>query len=216
MLQEEVARRAEVEEKLADAQGDLETADYQLVLLQDGEEHLDNINKLEKRVKELEEKQKELQKKNKDLQSQLGDQQDQKILLGHLESANEHRMLSLRDRLEDNVQNLANLTLVAECYRDLANRTLKTWMESDSLRVDELQELLDRLPEKHQRAIRKEDFTLIPSKLRPEKCALGDLLPPVETEEVLEAHAAISSLYPPFYPEESKGVLQYKRPRSSE
>jgi len=76
--------------------------------------------------------------------------------------------------------------------------------------------LLDRLPEKHQHAIRKEDFTLIPSKLRPEKCALGDLLPPVETEEVLEAHAAISSLYPPFYPEESKGVLQYKRPRSSE
>ena len=87
-------------------------------------------------------------------------------------------MLSLRDRLEDNVQNLSNLTLVAECYRDLANRTLKTWMESDSLRVDELQELLDRLPEKHQRTIRKEDFTLIPSKLRPEKCALGDLLPP--------------------------------------
>ena len=86
-------------------------------------------------------------------------------------------MLSLKDRLEDSVQNLTNLTLVAECYRDLANRTLKTWMESDSLRVDELQELLDRLPEKHQRAIRKEDCTLIPSKLCPEKCALGDLYP---------------------------------------
>ena len=116
-------------------------------------------------------------------------------------------MLSLKDRLEDNVQNLANLTLVAECYRDLADRTLKTWMESDSLRVHELQKLLDRLPEKHQHAIRKEDFTLIPSKLRPEKCTLGDLLLPDETEEVREAHAAISSLYPPFYPEESKGVL---------
>ena len=33
MLREEVARRAEAEEKLADAQGDLETVDYQLVLL---------------------------------------------------------------------------------------------------------------------------------------------------------------------------------------
>ena len=65
---EEVAWRAEAEEKLTDAQGDLETADYQIALLQDGEkEHLDNINKLEKRVKVLEEKQKELQKKNKDL-----------------------------------------------------------------------------------------------------------------------------------------------------
>ena len=58
-------------------------------------------------------------------------------------------MLNLKTRLDDNVQNLANLTLVAECYRDQANRTLKTWMESDSLRVDELQDLLDRLPEKH-------------------------------------------------------------------
>ena len=152
MLREEVTRRAE--DNLTDAQGDLETSDYQMALLQDGEkEHLDNINKL--------------QKKNKDLQSQLDDQQDQKILLGHLKSVNEHRLLSLKDRLEDNVQNLANLTLVAERYRDLAVRTLKTWMESDSLRVDELQELLDHLPEKHQRAIRKEDFTLIPSKLRP-------------------------------------------------
>ncbi|KAG2641116.1 hypothetical protein PVAP13_2KG149700 [Panicum virgatum] len=165
-------------------------------------EHLDNINKL--------------QKKNKDLQTQLEDQQDQKILLGHLESTNKHMMLSLKDHLEDNIQNLANLTLVAECYRDLANRTLKTRLESDSLRVDELQELLDRLPEKHQCTIRKEDFTLIPSELRPEKCTLGDLLPPDETEEVMEAHVAISSLYPPFYPEESKGVLQYKRPCSSE
>ena len=48
----------------------METTEYQISLLEDGEkEHLDNINKLEKRVKELEEKQKELQKKNKDLQS---------------------------------------------------------------------------------------------------------------------------------------------------
>ena len=114
-------------------------------------------------------------------------------------------MLSLKDRLEDNVQNLANLTLVAECYRDLADRTLKTWMEFDSLRVDELQELLDRLPEKHQRAIRKEDFTLIPSKLRPEKCTSGDLLPPVETEEVLKAHTAIRSLYPTVLPRGVEG-----------
>ena len=70
MLREEVARRAEAEEKLAGAQGDLETVDYQLVLLQDREkEHLDNINKLEKKVKEL-------RKKNKDLQNQLDKQQD--------------------------------------------------------------------------------------------------------------------------------------------
>jgi septal ring factor EnvC (AmiA/AmiB activator) len=90
MLREEVARRAEAEEKLADTQGDMETTEYQISLLEDGEkEHLDNINKLEKKVKELEERERELRKKNKDLQNQLDKQQDQKILLGHLESINE-------------------------------------------------------------------------------------------------------------------------------
>ena len=56
-LREEVVRRAEVEEKLAETLGDLEMAEYQIALLEDGEkEHLDNINNLEKKVKELEEK----------------------------------------------------------------------------------------------------------------------------------------------------------------
>ena len=89
-------------------------------------------------------------------------------------------------------------------------------MESNSLRVDELQELLDRLLEEHQRAIRKEDYSLIPTELRPEEYTPEKMPPAIEIEEVLEAHASLNRLYPPFYPEESKGVLKYKRPRSSE
>ena len=114
------------------------------------------------------------------------------------------------------MQNLANLTLAAMCYHDQADRTLKNWMESDSLRVDELQELLDRLTKEHQRTIRQEDYSLIPTELRPEEYTPEKMPPAIEIEEVLEAHASLNRLYPPFYPEESNGVLKYKRTRSSE
>ena len=50
-----------------------------------------------------------------------------------------------------------------ELLKNKADCTLKTWMESDSIRVDEIQELLDMLPEEYQPAIRKEDFSLVPT-----------------------------------------------------
>ena len=60
-LREELARRAEVEEKLVDTQGDLDLGKNHLDLMQEEEErHLDDIDRLEKKVKELE-------KENKDL-----------------------------------------------------------------------------------------------------------------------------------------------------
>ena len=45
-----------------------------------------------------------------------------------------------------------------ELMKKKADHTLKTWMESDSIRDDEIQELLDLLPEEYQPAIRK-DFS---------------------------------------------------------
>ena len=36
-----------------------------------------------------------------------------------------------------------------ELMKNKADRTLKTWMESDSIRDDEIQELLDLLPEEY-------------------------------------------------------------------
>lgn len=76
------------------------------------------------------------------------------------------------------------------------------------MRVDELQELLDQLPEECQHLIWKEAFSLIPTELCPKECALQEMPPLVETEEVLEAHGAIGQLYPMKYLEECKGVLK--------
>ena len=42
-----------------------------------------------------------------------------------------------------------------------ADRTLKTWIESDSIRVDEMQELLDMPPAEYQPAIKKKDIPFI-------------------------------------------------------
>ena len=40
--------------------------------------------------------------------------------------------------------------------------TLKTWIESDSVRDDEMQELLDMPPAEYQPAIKKKDIPLLP------------------------------------------------------
>jgi len=49
-----------------------------------------------------------------------------------------------------------------ELMENKADSTLKNWMKSDSIRVDEMQELLDTLPEEYQPAIRKKDLPLTP------------------------------------------------------
>ena len=49
-----------------------------------------------------------------------------------------------------------------ELLKNKAGRTLKTWIESDSIRVDEMQELLDMLPAEYQPATRKKDIPLTP------------------------------------------------------
>ena len=52
-----------------------------------------------------------------------------------------------------------------ELLKNKADRTLMTWIESDSIRVDEMQELQDMLPGEYQPAIKKEDFSLILTEL---------------------------------------------------
>lgn len=49
--------------------------------------------------------------------------------------------------------------ITLELMKDKVDRTLKAWKEDDAIRVDEIQELLDQLPDEYQCAIRKEDFT---------------------------------------------------------
>ena len=45
--------------------------------------------------------------------------------------------------------------------KNKADCTLKTWIESDSIRVDEMQELLDMPPAEYQPAIKKKDIPFI-------------------------------------------------------
>ena len=47
-----------------------------------------------------------------------------------------------------------------ELLKNKADRTLMTWIESDSIRVDEMQELLDMLPAEYQLDTRKKDIPL--------------------------------------------------------
>ncbi|RLM93319.1 retrotransposon protein, putative, Ty3-gypsy subclass [Panicum miliaceum] len=73
------------------------------------------------------------------------------------------------------------------------------------------EDLLDQLPEECQRAIRKEDFSLMPTDLR----LLEGLLSPAETKEVLEAAATIDGIFLEDYPKECQMVQAYKKPRCS-
>jgi hypothetical protein len=60
--------------------------------------------------------------------------------------------------------------------------------------------------------VRKEDFKLIPTKLRLHLCPHEEMPPAVETEEVVEAVAAIDAIFP-VDPEDYKRVLTYKKSR---
>jgi hypothetical protein len=73
--------------------------------------------------------------------------------------------------------------------------------------------LRNQLPEESQPAVRKEDFKLIPTELRLHECPHEELPPSIETEEVVEAVAAIDTIFLEDYPEDFKHVLTYKKPR---
>ena len=77
-----------------------------------------------------------------------------------------------------------------ELMNDKVDHTLKTSME-----LDLIQELLDLLPEEYQPAIRKEDFSLIPSELSLKKCPLEISSSPVETEEILKIVATNDRIF---------------------
>jgi chromosome segregation ATPase len=147
------------------------------------------------------------------LQTQVDDQQDFMTLHGYFEAKVEDRVKELETRLERNKRNIALLTRTAVYLRDKAARALQTWEISDSIRVDEIHELRNQLPEESQPMVRKEDFKLIPTELRLHLCPHEEMPPAIETEEVVEAVAAIDAIFPEGYPEDYKRVLSYKKPR---
>jgi hypothetical protein len=110
-----------------------------------------------------------------------------------------------------NVTNLVWLTRMAVYLRDKAERLRRTWEDADSLRVDELTELNRELPFESQRAIRTETFRLHQSRLKLHLCSMAQMPTPVETEEVREAHALVSRIFPPDFPIEDHYPISYKR-----
>jgi hypothetical protein len=135
------------------------------------------------------------------LQTQVGDQQDLMTLHGYLEAKVEDKVKEIETRLERNKGNIAMLTRTAVYLRDMAACAMQTWEISDLIRVDEIHELRNQLPEEGQPMVRKEDFKLIPTKLHLHLCPHEEMPPAVETEEVVEAVAAIDAIFPEDYPE---------------
>jgi hypothetical protein len=114
----------------------------------------------------------------------------------------------------ENVANLTWLTRTIVYLRDKAERLMRTWEDGDSLRVDELFELNRELPLESQREICTETFELHQSRLKFHLCPMARLPTPVETEEVREAHALVSRIFPLDYPTEDRYPISYKRART--
>jgi hypothetical protein len=77
--------------------------------------------------------------------------------------------------------------------------------------VDELFELNGELPPESQCEIHTKTFELHQSRLKLHLCPMARLPTPVETEEVREAHALVSRIFPPNYPTEDRYPIWYKR-----
>jgi hypothetical protein len=114
----------------------------------------------------------------------------------------------------ENIANLAWLTRTTVYLRDKAERLRRTWEDANSLHVDELFELNGELPPEMQREIRTETFELLQSCLKLHLCPMALLQTPVETEEVQEAHALVSQIFPPDYPTEDRYPVSYNRART--
>jgi len=136
---------------------------------------------------------------------------DRKIL----ETTVSDKVTELETRQRENQDNLTQLLCTVAYYRDKADRLEQTWRLTDAVRVCELQELRDQLPEGSRTKIRKENFEPIPTDLHLHRCSYESLPPAIETPEVLQSLKTVGEIFPLSYPEEIKRVLPFrKRPRS--
>jgi predicted nuclease with TOPRIM domain len=148
------------------------------------------------------------------LKDKLERKDDLLTVRAHLLGCERLKVKKLEKSRADNVANLAWLTRTAVYLRDKAERLRRTWEGADSLRVDELFEHNGELPPGSQREIRTETFELHQSRLKLHLCPMARLPTPVETEEVREAHALVSQIFPPDYPTEDLYPVSYKKART--
>jgi hypothetical protein len=151
-------------------------------------------------------------------QNRLKDKLERKdgllMVRAHLLACERLKVEKLEKSRADNIANIAWLTRTAVYQRDKAERLRRTLEDADSLRVDELFELNGELPPESQREIRTETFELHQSRLKLHLCLMARLPTPVETEEVREAHALVSQIFPLDYPTEDRYPVSYERART--
>jgi hypothetical protein len=143
------------------------------------------------------------------LKDKLERKDDLLTVRAHLLSCEQLKVEKLEKSRADNVTNLAWITRTTVYLRDKAERLRRTWEG-----VDELFELNGELPPESQREIRTETFELHQSRLKLHLCPMARLPTPVETEEVREAHALVSWIFPPDYPTEDRYPVSYKKART--
>jgi hypothetical protein len=143
------------------------------------------------------------------LKDKLERNDDLLTVRAHLLSCEQLKVEKLEKSRADNVTNLAWITRTTVYLRDKAERLRRTWEG-----VDELFELNGELPPESQREIRTETFELHQSRLKLHLCPMARLPTPVETEEVREAHALVSWIFPPDYPTEDRYPVSYKKART--
>jgi predicted nuclease with TOPRIM domain len=148
------------------------------------------------------------------LKDKLERKDDLLTVHAHLLGCERLKVETLEKSRVENIANLAWLTRKAVYPRDNAERLRRTWEDADSLRVDELVELNGELTPESQREIRTETFELHQSRLKLHLCPMARLPTLVETEEVREAHALVSRIFPPDYPTEDRYPVSYKKART--
>ena len=169
---------------------------------------MDARDKAEEKLRRSEAERRKMAKQMEDLYRIIA---DRKIL----ETTVSDKVTELETRQRENQDNLTQLLRTVVYYRDKADRLEQTWMLTDAVRVSQLQELQDQLPEESRTKVHKENFEPIPMDLHLHRCSYESLPPAIETPEVLQSLKTVGEIFPLSYPEEIKRVLPFrKRPRS--
>jgi hypothetical protein len=148
------------------------------------------------------------------LKDRLQRKDDLLTVRAHLLGCERLKVEKLERNRAENIANLTWLTRTGVYLRDKAERLRRTWEDAYSLSVDDLTELNEELPLELQCEICTETFELHQSRLKLHLCPMAQLPTPVETEEVREAHALVSWIFPPDYPTEDRYPVSYERART--
>jgi hypothetical protein len=130
-----------------------------------------------------------------------------------------HRLTASQNRLKDKLQRKDDLLTVRAHLLGYERLKVEKLEKSRAENVSNLAWLTRtavylRDKAESQCEIRTETFELHQSRLKLHLCPMARLPTPVETEEVREAHALVSQIFPPDYPTEDRYPVSYKRART--